>query len=157
NQGAVYAPVYIEKGNLCLQNQADLEGNTYVGGWLYNVQPQTGVGLASPIANAYIAHGCLYRSNGIFYVPCVPDGTKVNGVKASTNVCVPTPAVDQQPPPPVFNGITAPTVDWTDWYLDASPGPWHPCWDATASQYAPASQGPVPAFDTMTGPTNGEW
>jgi hypothetical protein len=156
NSGAVLAPVYVV-GNLCLGNTADLEGPTYVGGWLYNMQPQTGVGLVSPISDAFIGAGCQLQSNGTFQNPCVKDGTQVNGVKAKTNVFV-NNLVTSGTAPPVFNGIAAPPVDWTDWYMDASPGPWHPCWDATTSQYAPASQGPVPAFDTMVwNATTGEY
>ena len=148
NQGAIYAPVFVE-GNLCLQNQASLQGPTLVGGWLYNQQPQTGVGTLAAIPDAFIGRGCQYRSNGIFYNPCVRDGTKVSGTPAKTNVFVGN-LVTSGAPPPVFDGVTAPPVDWNGWYLAASPGPWHPCWDASVSQYAPAGQGPVPAFDTMT-------
>lgn len=148
NQGAIYAPVYV-LGNLCLQNQASLQGPVLVGGWLYNQQPQTGVGTLGAIADAYIANGCQYRSIGTFYKPCVNDGTKVGGKPASTNVFA-TNLVTSGPPQAAFDGVLAPPVDWLDWYQDASPGPWHPCWDASVSQYAPASQGPVPAFDTMS-------
>jgi hypothetical protein len=147
NQGAVLAPVYVV-GNLCLGNSADLEGPTYVGGWLYNMQPQTGIGTASPVSDAFVGNGCQYQNNGTFYNPCVNDGTKVGGVKAKTNVFA-NNLVTSGTPPAVFNGLVNPTVFWQLWYADASPGPWHPCWDATTSQYAPASQGPVPAFDKM--------
>src|SRR5262249_1495516 len=101
------------------------------------------------IADAYIANGCQYRSIGTFYKPCVNDGTKVGGKPASTNVFA-TNLVTSGPPQAAFDGVLAPPVDWLDWYPDPSPGPGHPCWDASVSQYAPASQGPVPAFDTMS-------
>jgi hypothetical protein len=149
NQGAILAPVEVE-GNLCLQNQASVDNQLFVGGWLYSQQPQTGVGSSSaPVANVYIGNGCQYRSIGTFYNPCVVDGTKVKGVKASTNVFA-TSLVTSGPPQSAFNGLSAPPVDWTDWYQNAAPGPWHPCWDPTTSQYAPASQGPVPTFDVMS-------
>jgi hypothetical protein len=112
------------------------------------MQPQTGVGTASPVSDAFIGNGCQYQNNGTFYNPCVNDGTKVSGVKAKTNVFA-NNLVTSGTPPAVFNGLDNPTVEWQLWYADASPGPWHPCWDATTSQYAPAGLGPVPAFDKM--------
>ncbi len=166
NQGAMFSSVYVV-GNLCLQNQANIQppANLFVGKKLYNVQPQTGVGTKNtPVPTAYITNGCQYQSNGIYYLPCVRDsGTN----KApSTNVFATTLATSG-PPPPIFQNLQPPHVYWDErpghsWYQLASPGPYHPCWDTRQRQYGPdgtsSSNGPVPAFERMVwNPSQARW
>lgn len=164
NQGAMYTKVYV-KGNLCLQNQAVVQAPIYVGGKLYSVQPATGVGTSgNPVSDAFIGNGCQYKSNGLYYVPCVVDGTRVGGVAARTNVFAQN-LVTSGTPPSVFSGVSLPHVYWDEaqgsWYEQASPGPWNPCWDPSQRQYGPdgvKSTGPVPKFDTMVwNPIHQEW
>jgi len=147
NQGAMYTKVYVQ-GNLCLENQANVQAPVYVGGKLYNAQPATGIGSTSkPVSDVYIGNGCQYKSNGLYFVPCM--------VGPKTNVYA-TSLVTSGTPPAVFSGVSLPHVYWDDldgsWYEQASPGPWNPCWDATQQQYGPdgvMSTGPVPTFDRM--------
>jgi hypothetical protein len=149
NQGAMLTPVYVV-GNLCLDNQANVQAATYVGGKLYNAQPSTGVGTSSTsVSDAFIGNGCQYKSNGTYYVPC-QTGSRTNVY--ATNL------VTSGPPPAAFAGLATPHVFWDErpghsWYQLASPGPYHPCWDTTQRQYGPDgtanSNGPVPAFDRM--------
>jgi hypothetical protein len=157
NQGAMYSSVYVV-GNLCLQNQANVQppANLYVGRKLYNVQPNTGVGTkTTPVPAAYIGNGCQYQSNGVYYVPCLLDsGT---GKAPKTNVFA-SSLVTSGPPPAIFANLQPPHVFWDErpghsWYQMASPGPYHSCWDTSQRQYGPDgtpnSNGPVPAFDRM--------
>jgi hypothetical protein len=153
NQGAMLTPVYIV-GNLCLQNQANVQAPTYVGGKLYNAQPGTGVGMSSsPVSDAFIGNGCQYKANGAYFVPC-QTGSKTNVYATSL--------VTSGAPPAAFADLATPHVCWDEapqpagcgsWYKNASPGPYHPCWDTTQRQYGPdgttSSSGPVPAFDRM--------
>ena len=151
NQGAIFTKVYV-RGNLCLQNQANVQAPVFVGGKLYNAQPGTGVGTSSkPVTDAYIGNGCQFKSNGAYYVPCV-----VNGTGGAQTSVYSSNLVTSGTAPGVFTGVTLPHVYWDDtdgsWYEQASPGPWNPCWDPSQRQYGPdgvMSTGPVPKFDTM--------
>jgi len=119
-------PLFVE-GNLCLQNSATISnGPLVVKGSLTMSQKANGVGQPTGKVNeAHIGGACQYWNKAADY-PCKG---------ASDNVYAKT--LDSTVPP-----LTPPTADWTSWYLNASPGPYYPCYEQS---------GTVPVFDNDQG------
>ena len=123
NSVNVNVPIYI-KGNLCLQNSAQVSGlNTVlqVGGTL-TLQNSAHVGTASvKVAEVHVAGGCKVGAGNV-HSPCGP----ADGVYS-------TLAPDAAP-----SGLEKPPVDLPYWYANAKPGPMKACSTQT---------GVPPAFD----------
>ena len=122
----VATPLYVE-GNLCLQNSATISsGPLVVKGSLTMTQKANGVGQpSSPVNEAHIGGACQYWNKAADY-PCKGNA---DNVYART--------LDQSVP-----ALTPPTADWTNWYLNANPGPYYPCQDKS---------GTPPTFDNDQG------
>jgi hypothetical protein len=134
----VNAPLYV-MGNLCLQNKAKIvSGPLIVNGSLDLQQSFNQVGAAGAnISEAHIGLGCRYLNQPL-HNPCV------YGAGGSTpqrdNIWA--TILDATPPE-----IEAPVVEWDDWYLNASPGPYFPC----AAPAAGDPPNPPFAFDSPVG------
>jgi hypothetical protein len=123
NSVNVNVPIYI-KGNLCLQNSAQISGlNTVlqVGGTL-TLNNSSHVGDASTkLAEVHVAGGCKV-GNGAAHSPCGPADA----------------VYSTMPPDAITTGLEKPPVDLAYWYLNAKPGPKQACTTQT---------GTPPAFD----------
>jgi hypothetical protein len=127
NSVNVTAPLYV-MGNLCLQNTAAIsKGPLIVKGSLDQQATNNHVGAAgTPINEAHIGKGCRYKAQSL-HNPCVAGA----GGGAGTMDNIWATVLDATPPP-----VTAPTVQWNDWYLNASPGPYYPCAPPAAGEAA---------------------
>ena len=123
---AVATPLFVE-GNLCLQNTATISnGPLVVKGSLMLTQKANGVGQPSGKVNeVHVGGACQYWNKAASY-PC--KGASDNVYAKTLDATVPT--------------LTPPTADWTNWYLNASPGPYYPCYQQSGS---------VPVFDNDQG------
>jgi hypothetical protein len=111
------APLFI-MGNLCLNAQATVTtGPLEVRGSLTTAADATIGLLGTPIVRADVAGGC-------------------NGHTCSATDRVYASTLTQTVP-----ALTPPTADWDYWYENASPGPKHPCEQAS---------GPYPTLDNNT-------
>jgi len=81
--------------------------------------------------------GCRYQSQAS-HNPCVYGAGGTTPVRDNVWATI----LDATPPT-----ITAPTVSWNDWYLNASPGPYYPC----AAPLAGEAPNPTFAFDNPVG------
>jgi type II secretory pathway pseudopilin PulG len=106
----VASPLYVT-GNLCLQNTATVtSGPLDVRGQLTLYQSANSIGSASsPISEAHIGKGCLWKNNPL-HNPC----SSADNVFATV--------LDSSTPE-----IAPPTAYWEAWYFNASPGPYSPC------------------------------
>jgi hypothetical protein len=122
----VATPLFVE-GNLCLQNTATISnGPLVVKGSLTLSQKANGVGLPSaPVNEAHVGGSCQYW-NKAADTPCKGGPDNVYAKTLDTSV------------PP----LTPPTADWANWYENASPGPYYPCYEQS---------GTVPVFDNDQG------
>jgi hypothetical protein len=118
NSVNVTSPLYV-MGNLCLKNTARIsKGTLIVKGSLDLQQSANQGGVAGgDLTEAHIGKGCRYLSQPL-HNPCVygQGGT----TPARDNIWA--TILDATPP-----ALTPPTVQWNDWYLNASPGPYYPC------------------------------
>jgi hypothetical protein len=124
---AVASPLYVE-GNLCLKNTATVgNGPLVVKGRLVMYQKANGVGSPSNRVNeVHLGDGCQYWNKQ----PSVPCGGPSDNVYARI--------LDGTPP-----AVTPPQAQWDNWYLNANPGPFYPCY---------TSSGTVPVFDNDANP-----
>ena len=126
NSVNVNVPIYI-KGNLCLQNSAQISGlNTVlqVGGTL-TILNSAHVGSAgAKLAEVHVAGGCKLNSAAL-HSPC-----------GSADAVYSTLAPDATP-----SGLEKPPVDLPYWYTNSKPGPMQACTSQT---------GTPPAFDNDT-------
>jgi hypothetical protein len=135
NSVNVTSPLYV-MGNLCLQNTARIsKGPLIVMGSLDQQATNNQVGAAgADINEAHIGRGCRYK-NQSSHNPCV------YGAGGSTpqrdNIWA--TILDSTPP-----AVTPPTVQWNDWYLNGSPGPYYSC----AAPQAGEAANPTFAFDS---------
>jgi hypothetical protein len=98
------------RGNLCLQNSAQVSGGTLQVGGTVTIQNSATIGSAgSPITEAHIGGGCRLGS-GTLHNPCTSGDRVYSAV------------LDNQPA-----GLTKPPIDLAGWYQNAMPGPMHPC------------------------------
>jgi hypothetical protein len=114
----VSAPLYV-MGNLCLKNTAKIsKGPLIVKGSLDLQQSANKAGAAGADLNeAHIALGCRYQNQAL-HAPCIYGQGGTTPVRDNVWATI----LDATPP-----AVTPPTVDWDDWYLNASPGPYYSC------------------------------
>jgi hypothetical protein len=138
NSVNVTSPLYV-MGNLCLKNTSKIsKGPLIVNGSMDLQQSQNQAGAAGADLNeAHIGRGCRYLSQAL-HNPCIygQGGT----TPARDNVWA--TILDATPP-----AVTPPTVQWNDWYLNASPGPYYAC----AAPQAGDPPNPSFAFDNPVG------
>jgi hypothetical protein len=122
----VMSPLYVE-GNLCVQNTATIgAGPLVVKGKLNLEQKANGVGTSSsPVNEVHLGNGCEWWNKG-WSRPC-------RGTQDNVNARV----LDTVPPP-----LAPPVPAWSNWYLNASPGPYYPCYEQS---------GTPPVFDNDQG------
>jgi Tfp pilus assembly protein PilX len=128
NSVIISSPLYV-MGNLCLDQTSSItKGPLIVLGRLNLIKSANIVGSpTSKISDAHILNGCVWKS-GAVHTPC--QGA-VDNVYANT--------LDATSP----TNLSPPTVDYSKWYLNASPGPYFPC--QTINGLAPIAG--YPAFD----------
>jgi len=138
NSVNVTAPLYV-MGNLCLQNTASItKGPLIVKGSLDQQATNNHVGASgADINEAHIGKGCRYKAQAS-HNPCVYGAAGGAGTKDNIWATI----LDSTPP-----AVTAPIVDWNDWYLNASPGPYYSCAPPAAGE--PAN--PTFNFDSPVG------
>jgi hypothetical protein len=118
----VSSPFYVE-GNLCLFNTSSItRGPLVVKGRLTmnNTSKNFAGTSAVPLSDAHILNGCTASTT---HTPCQNNG--VDNVYASV--------LDGLAP----TGLTPPTPNYDNWYLNSNPGPYFPC--QTMSGQAPLS------------------
>lgn len=122
----VSSPLYVE-GNLCLQNTSTIvSGPLVVKGKLTLSQKQNAVGTPSaPVNEVHLGNGCEWWNKG-WSKPC-------RGTQDNVNATI----LNATPP-----ALTPPTPAWSSWYLNASPGPYYPCYEQS---------GTPPVFDNDQG------
>jgi hypothetical protein len=126
-------------GNLCLQNTATIsKGPLIVNGSMDLQANGNRAGAAGADLNeAHIGKGCRYRAQAQ-HNPCVYGLGGTTPVRDNVWATI----LDATPP-----NVTAPVVDWNNWYLNASPGPYYPC----AAPQAGDPPNPAFAFDNPVG------
>ena len=121
NSVAIASPFYVE-GNLCLHQTSTItKGPLVVKGRLnMDSTNQNWAGTSAlRLSDAHIVNGCTVKTTT--HTPCQNNG--VDNVWATT--------LDTTPP----SGLSPPVVNWNNWYLNSSPGPYFPC--QTISGQAP--------------------
>ena len=138
NSVNVTSPLYV-MGNLCLKNTAKIsKGPLIVKGSMDLQQSNNQAGAAGADLNeAHIGRGCRYLSQSL-HNPCVYGA----GGGTGTHDNVWATILDGSPP-----AVTPPTVQWNDWYLNGSPGPYYPC----AAPQAGDPPNPSFLFDSPVG------
>jgi hypothetical protein len=138
NSVNVTSPLYV-MGNLCLQNTARIsKGPLIVKGSLDQQAAQNQVGAAgADINEAHIGRGCRYK-NQASHNPCVYGAGGTTPVRDNIWATI----LDATPP-----AVTPPTVQWNDWYLNGSPGPYYGC----GAPQAGDPPNPSFAFDNPVG------
>jgi hypothetical protein len=118
NSVNVTSPLYV-MGNLCLKNTAKIsKGPLIVMGSLDLQQNANQAGAPGADLNeAHIGKGCRYVSQ-LLHTLCVYGEGGTIPIRDNIWATV----LDSSPPV-----VTPPTVNWNDWYLNASPGPYYPC------------------------------
>jgi hypothetical protein len=134
----VHSPLYV-MGNLCLQNKAKImSGPLIVNGSMDLQQSFNQVGApGADISEAHIGRGCRYQSQAL-HNPCIYGQGGTTPVRDNVWATI----LDATPP-----NVTPPTVQWNDWYLNASPGPYFPC----AAPEPGDAPNPTFAFDSPVG------
>ncbi len=130
---SIASPFYVE-GNLCLHNSSNIvKGPLVVKGRLsMDSNTQNYAGTSSvPLSDAHILNGCTVKTTT--HTPCQNNG--VDNVWATV--------LDATAP----SGLTPPTPNWNNWYLNASPGPYFPC--QTMNGQAPLN---ARVFDNVVDP-----
>jgi Tfp pilus assembly protein PilX len=133
----ISSPFYVE-GNLCLHNTSSItRGPLVVKGRLQmDSQNSNFAGTSAlPLSDAHIVNGCTVKNTT--HTPCVNGG--VDNLYATV--------LDTTPP----SGLSPPTPNYNNWYLNSSPGPYFPC--QTISGQAPLS--PL-TFDNVVDPNAGD-
>jgi hypothetical protein len=138
NSVNVTSPLYV-MGNLCLQNTARIsKGPLIVKGSMDLQATNNQAGAAGADLNeAHIGRGCRYKAQSS-HNPCSYGA----GGGAGTHDNVWATILDATPP-----AVTPPTVQWNDWYLNGSPGPYYSC----AAPQAGDPPNPSFAFDNPVG------
>lgn len=118
NSVNVTSPLYV-MGNLCLKNTAKIsKGPLIVKGSLDLQQSGNQAGAPGAELNeAHIGHGCRYLAQ-LLHTLCVYGLGGTIPVRDNIWATI----LDSSPPV-----VTPPTVNWNDWYLNGSPGPYYPC------------------------------
>jgi hypothetical protein len=139
NTVSVRTRVYVA-GNLCLRNQATIDGGAgialVVQGKVTQFQSGNRIGQPSgtgygPLAEAHVGAGCKWGSN-VLHDPC-QQGAGSSGYDGLwAGVITSEPQV-----------LAKPEADWDAWYVNGSPGPYYPC--------SLVGSGAVPTFDNDQG------
>src|SRR5437588_3080487 len=126
-------------GNLCLQNSAKIsKGPLIVKGSMDLQANNNQAGAAGADLNeAHIGLGCRYRAQAL-HNPCVYGAGGSTPVRDNIWASI----LDNTVP-----AVTPPTVQWSDWYLNGSPGPYYSC----AAPQAGEPANPSFAFDNPVG------
>jgi hypothetical protein len=134
----VESPLYV-MGNLCLKNSAKIsKGPLVVMGSMDLQQSANHVGAAgADINEAHIGLGCRYQ-NQVLHTTCVYGAGGTTPVRDNVWATI----LNATPP-----AITPPVVNWNDWYVNASPGPYYSC----AAPGAGDAPNPTFAFDNPVG------
>jgi hypothetical protein len=83
---------------------------------------------AQPVSSMFVGNQCVYQNNG------TPGACQTSGTRIYTsNLLTSAPS-----------GVAPPTVNWDNWYLNASPGPYFAC--TTTSGTPPTFDSPVAAM-----------
>jgi len=130
---SIASPFYVE-GNLCLHNTSNITKGPLVvkGRLIMDSQTQNYAGTSAlKLSDAHIANGCTVKNST--HTPCQNGG--VDNLFATV--------LDTTPP----GGLSPPTPNWTNWYLNSNPGPYFPC--QTINGVAPLN--PL-TFDTAVDP-----
>jgi Tfp pilus assembly protein PilX len=109
----IASPFYVE-GNLCLHNTSTIiKGPLVVKGRLsMDSQTQNYAGTSAvPLSDAHILNGCTVKNST--HTPCRNGG--VDNLFATV--------LDANAPV----GLSPPTPNWQNWYLNSNPGPYFPC------------------------------
>jgi hypothetical protein len=128
NSTTFSSPLYVA-GDGCLYNQAALAGGPFQVHGTMTFNGSNGIGTSSSYVTTgvHIAGGCINaRKNLPLHSPC----TTEDNVYAN-------PAADTSP-----ITLPTPTPAWDAWYLNASPGPYYPCY---------TQAGMPPTFDNDQG------
>ena len=138
NSVNVTSPLYV-MGNLCLKNTAKIsKGPLIVKGSMDLQQSNNQAGAAGADLNeAHIGRVCRYLSQSL-HNPCVYGA----GGGTGTHDNVWATILDGSPP-----AVTPPSVQWNDWYLNGSPGPYYSC----AAPQAGDPPNPSFLFDSPVG------
>jgi hypothetical protein len=138
NSVNVTSPLYV-MGNLCLKNTSKIsKGPLIVNGSMDLQQSQNQAGAAGADLNeAHIGRGCRYLSQAL-HNPCIYGQGGTTPVRDNVWATI----LDATPP-----AVTPPTVQWNDWYLNASPGPYYSC----GAPQAGDPPNPSFAFDSPVG------
>ncbi|MDQ5822304.1 MAG: hypothetical protein M3540_12765 [Actinomycetota bacterium] len=138
NSSVFTSALYVQ-GNLCLSNSAVVSEETHVWGNVTVSSPQSGIGTASVpnTKGVHVANGCRYSTNGSgsYQSPCT-----------STDHVWANPVPDTTP-----ISLAPPVIAWTDWYKNASPGPYAGC--VTSSGTPNNTSNWATAFDGDQGST----
>jgi hypothetical protein len=118
NSVNVTSPLYV-MGNLCLKNTAKIsKGPLIVQGSLDLQQSGNQAGTpGAELSEAHIGHGCRYLAQ-LLHTLCVYGLGGTIPIRDNIWATI----LDSSPP-----AVTPPTVNWNDWYLNGSPGPYFPC------------------------------
>jgi Tfp pilus assembly protein PilX len=131
------SPFYVE-GNLCLQQSSQISKGPLVVKGRLTITQSAHVGTSAvPLSDAHILNGCT--ANNTTHTPCDWNGTQI--VQGLDTVWA--TVIDGSAP----SGLTPPTPNWDNWYLNAMPGPYFPC--QTVNGLAPLN--PL-IFDTPVDP-----
>ena len=135
----IASPLYVE-GNLCLHNSATITKGPLVvkGRLILDSKTQNYVGTSqNRLSDVHVVNGCQVPKNGSVDTPCKNNGA--DNVWANTlDSTVPT-------------GLSPPSPNWDNWYLNASPGPYFPC--TTVSGTPPTFDSPVSTDPAATDAT----
>jgi hypothetical protein len=129
----ISSPFYVE-GNLCLNQSSQISKGPLVVKGRVTINNSAKIGTSAvPLSDAHILNGCTW--NNTTHTPCDWNGTQI--VQGLDNVYA--TVIDGNAP----TGLTPPTPNYNNWYLNANPGPYFPC--QTISGQAPLSP---PVFDS---------
>jgi Tfp pilus assembly protein PilX len=112
----VSSPFYVE-GNLCLNQSSQVSKGPLVVKGRVTINNSAKVGTsAAPLSDAHILNGCTWNQT---HTPCDWNGTQI--VQGLDNVYA--TVIDGSAP----SGLSPPTPNYDNWYVNANPGPYFPC------------------------------
>jgi hypothetical protein len=120
----ISSPFYVE-GNLCLNQTSQVSKGPLVVKGRVTINNNAHIGTSGvPLSDAHILNGCTASQT---HTPCDWNGTQI--VQGLDTVWA--TVLDGNAP----SGLTPPTPNYNNWYLNANPGPYFPC--LTMSGLAP--------------------
>ena len=145
----IRAPFWVG-GNLCLNNNANVQAPLYVGGWVSLMNPGAAIGSSTNKVEAVVRGGCQWQ-NQPFYKPCLQRHRGERHRREDERLGAPGAPGTRTPRrcprasrtsrrrSSAGARATAPGDPVGGWYSAASPGPKHPC--------EVSSRTAVPTFD----------